>query len=242
MQHTNELQERRESDGRKQRTHKPADCPSVWRYTTSRLENTTRKSLLSLPGKRALCPHRACSVSDTPREALLQEPLFFNPRIRGPECGAPLTGVGWRPVAEAGVRRVGDLRRLLTDALPPGVSSGQRSVLLAALPQVWRAALNSNINLDSLEWLLSAAAPGDAAAWRRSAAPPGAGAPAPAPGGNPTPWRAPPAALALPRCRRNAIRRQTPARRWSCYGTLAAHGTCARAPTRPLFRPEHSPT
>ena len=125
---------------------------------------------------RALRPHRACSVSDTPHEALLQEPLFFNPRIRGPECGAPLSGIGWRPVAEAGVRRVGDLRRLLTAALPPGVSSGQRSVLLAALPQVWRAALNSNINLDSLEWLLSAAAPGDAAAWRRSAAPPGAGA------------------------------------------------------------------
>ena len=50
---------------------------------------------------RALRPHRACSVSDTPREALLQEPLFFNPRIRGPECGAPLTGVGWRPVADS---------------------------------------------------------------------------------------------------------------------------------------------
>ena len=100
---------------------------------------------------RALRPHRACSFSDTPHEALLQEPLFFNPRIRGPECGAPLSGISWRPVAEAGVRRVGDLRRLLTAALPPGVSSGQRSVLLAALPQVWRAALNSNINLDSPE-------------------------------------------------------------------------------------------
>ena len=128
---------------------------------------------------RALRPHRACSVSDTPREALLQEPLFFNPRIRGPECGAPLSGIGWRQitaVAEAGVRRVGDLRRLLTDALPPGVSSRQRSVLLAALPQEWRAALNSDINLDTLEWLISAAAHGDAAAWRRSAAPPGAGA------------------------------------------------------------------
>ena len=82
------------------------------------------------------------------------------------------------------------------DALPPGVSSGQRSVLLAALPQVWqRKALNSNINLDSLEWLLSAAAPGDAAAWRRSDALPGAGAAgAGAWKGNPTPWRAPPAA------------------------------------------------
>ena len=35
MQHTNELQERRESDGRKQRTHKPADCPSVWRWCSN---------------------------------------------------------------------------------------------------------------------------------------------------------------------------------------------------------------
>ena len=49
---------------------------------------------------RALRPHRACSVSDTPHKALLQEPLFFNPRIRGPECGALLSGVGWRPVPE----------------------------------------------------------------------------------------------------------------------------------------------
>ena len=120
----------------------------------------------------ALRPHRACSVSDAPLEALLQEPLFFDPRIRGPECGAPLSGFGWRPVAEAGVRRVGDLRRLLTEALPPGDSSGQRSVLLAALPQVWRAALNSDINLDSLEWLIGAAAHGDAAAWRHSGAAP----------------------------------------------------------------------
>ena len=125
---------------------------------------------------RALRPHRACSVPDTPFQAMLQEPLFFNPRIRGPECGAPLSGIGWRPVAEAGVRRVCDLRRLLTEALPPGVSSGQRSVLLAALPQEWRAALDGDIDLDSLEWLLGDAARGDAAAWRRSAAPPGAGA------------------------------------------------------------------
>ena len=39
---------------------------------------------------RDLRPHRACSVPDTPFQAMLQEPLFFNPRIRGPECGAPL--------------------------------------------------------------------------------------------------------------------------------------------------------
>ena len=35
MQHTNELQERRESDGRKQRTHKAADFPSVWRWCSN---------------------------------------------------------------------------------------------------------------------------------------------------------------------------------------------------------------
>ena len=136
--------------------------------------------LAYLQAFRALRPHRACSVSDAPLEALLQEPLFFNPRIRGPECGAPLLGVGWRPVAEAGVRRIGDLRRLLTEALPPGVSSGQRGVLLAALPQVWRAALNIDINLDSLEWLIGAAAHGDAAAWKVSLSMRGSAPPSPA--------------------------------------------------------------
>jgi len=35
-QHTSELQERRECDGWKQRTHKPADSPSVWRGVQQR--------------------------------------------------------------------------------------------------------------------------------------------------------------------------------------------------------------
>ena len=62
---------------------------------------------------RALQPHRAYSVADTTPAALLREPLFFNPRICSAHSGVPLSGIGWRPVAEAGVRRVGDLRRLL---------------------------------------------------------------------------------------------------------------------------------
>ena len=79
---------------------------------------------------RALQPQRAYSVSDTPPEASLRDPLFFNPRICSAQSGVPLSGIGWRPVAEAGVRRVSDLRRLLTAGLPPGVTSGQRRALL----------------------------------------------------------------------------------------------------------------
>ena len=96
--------------------------------------------------------------------------MFFNPRICSAHSGVPLS-VGWRPVAEAGVRRVGDLGRLLTAGLPPGVTPGQRS----ALPQEWRPTLHEDPALDTLEWLLAAAG-GGAAAWRCSAAPPGAGA------------------------------------------------------------------
>ena len=147
-------------------------------------------------------------------------------------------------MAEAGVRRVCDLRRLLTEALPPGVSSGQRSVLLAALPQEWRAALDGDIDLDSLEWLLGDAASGDAAAWRRSAAPPGAGADADGAGAwwQPYTLAGPTGRLSPAATPRSATLRQTPTRLWSCSGMLVAPGTRARAPTRPLFRPEHSPT
>jgi hypothetical protein len=122
-----------------------------------------------------LRPHRAHAVPDLPFHAMLQEPLFFNTRIRDAATGSPLTQARWLPVAEAGVRRVRDLRRLLTGPLPPEVTLAQRGALVAALPQVWAEAILGAE--EPAEWLASAA-PGarGATAWRRIEAEPGAGA------------------------------------------------------------------
>ena len=188
---------------------------------------------------RALGAHRAYSIEDTPFEAMLQEPLFFNPRIRCTESGRPLVGAGWRAVAEAGIRRVGDLRQLLSGPLPATVTAAQRRALFAALPQVWADALRGDMPQR-----------GVAAPRRRRwgcgrlaalTSPPGAPAPPlPLPwrsGGSPMPWRTAPGAwrlLPLPRWPR---RRRMRARRWSWNGILPARGTSAKGASPPSSPP-----
>ena len=185
---------------------------------------------------RALQPHRAYSVSDTPPEALLREPFFFNPRICSAQSGVPLSGIGWRPVAEAGVRRIGDLRRLLTAGLPPGVTLGSA---VPCLPPCRRSGALHFMRIPRwTRW--SGCSQRVAAAPPLGAAPPRHQALAPravAPGGSQTSWRAPPAASALPR-----RPRQPPSRLWLWYGTRAAPGTRARARAPPSSRPALSPT
>lgn len=57
-------------------------------------------------------------------------------------------------MAEAGILRICDKRRLLAEGQLLGVSSGQRGVLLAALPHPWRTALGlvlaNKVNPESL--------------------------------------------------------------------------------------------
>ena len=133
----------------------------------------------------ALCvlrPHRACFVIEASLESSCSH---LRSRVCSRVCcpvfgGWASSGRGWRKARW----------RLAHQACRPECSPGQRSVLLATLPQVWRAALHTDPALDTLEWLLGAAG-GAAAVWRRSAAPPGAGA---AGAGSPTTQMAQPPA------------------------------------------------
>ena len=164
---------------------------------------------------RALGAHRAYSIEDTPFEAMLQEPLFFNPRIRCTESGRPLVGAGWRAVAEAGIRRVGNLRQLLSGPLPATVTAAQRRALFAALPQVWADALHGGDRRNA-EWLLpAAAAPEGVALWRRitTSPPPQAAGAGPAAGA---------AAVAA---------------RWQPYALAHSSGRLAAAAAPPLAAP-----
>ncbi|MFY7873476.1 MAG: reverse transcriptase domain-containing protein [Limnohabitans sp.] len=96
---------------------------------------------------RRLYPHRegpATSFSE-----VMAEPLFYNAAITGKK-GAPLGGPSWHQCAQAGVRRVSDLRRLYRPQAsgplgvdipqpPPGPPQHIAEALLQALPPAWRA-------------------------------------------------------------------------------------------------------
>ena len=96
---------------------------------------------------RRLYPHRA--GPPTSFSEVMAEPLFYNAAITGRQ-GAPLGGPLWSPCAQAGVRRVSDLRRLYRppppgplrqDILQPLPDPPQHMAedLLQALPPGWRA-------------------------------------------------------------------------------------------------------
>ena len=72
-----------------------------------------------------------------------------------------LPGAQWPTLAEGALATCAFL---LAAGLPPGVSSQQRTVLHAALPEVGRAARHAHSALDALAWLLGEA--GDGAATR----------------------------------------------------------------------------
>lgn len=83
---------------------------------------------------RSLRPHRIRDPAAISARHVLLEPLFYNRQIRD-ATGQPLGGAPWLAVAEAGIRRVADLRRALAAAEP---GDPRLRAIAAALPAPWR--------------------------------------------------------------------------------------------------------
>ena len=90
--------------------------------------------LAAVAAFQSLQPHRLRDPAAAGPHHVLQEPLFYNRQIRDGRR-LPLGGEHWLEVAEAGIRRVGDLQRALA-AGPTGRS--ELPTIAAALPEAWR--------------------------------------------------------------------------------------------------------
>jgi hypothetical protein len=140
-------------------------------FTKVPLEGLPMRVVGYIRAFRALQPHRVRTLADMPWEAVMLEPLFYNPCISPPRSSSPLGGGTWLPVAEAGLRRVGDMRGMHPTALPAGVTPVLWRHLLGALPEEWVQALDRPAS--PAEWQVLLTPPADATcAWRRTPAAP----------------------------------------------------------------------
>lgn len=88
-----------------------------------------------------LQPHRLQPAADLDFHQIMREPLFNNRQILGDD-GRPLPGTAWLASASVGLRRVHDLRRLVSAPASAAATPDLMQQLFMRLPAAWQAMMH----------------------------------------------------------------------------------------------------